>query len=381
MTVVKEKTKTGSVVCDKEILLAALIKMIKFIPKKSIIPILDSFKFSVNKKNNLVITASNGEVTGIINTQVVCDSEISFCIPAGLFLNTVKLFREPELKVVLKSNNKIVVTCGKSKYNISCDDVSEYPELKIPTCQYELSLSSKEFRDGIEVTERFVNTKNNSEPLQGVSLTEKNKEIVFVGTDGNALAKYTSPAKAIKDWSDIIVPHSTAKSIFEMLNDKDIVDIYHNDKNIVAQCSDMTIISTLISAKYPQTDKFFNIIQSSSVILHVMEIKDSLDRLKLYTNKESATITFNILGDKLDITASDSFNNHSGVESISLKEKASSDIIIAFNAELFISILESISEVEFIFGYSANDKMVSINPVPMENEKINKTFVLMPCKI
>lgn len=368
------------IICDKELLLSRLLKSVKYIPKKSIIPILDNFLFHVDKKNNLIITSSNSEVTATISVPVMADESVKFCVPARLLVETVKLFREPNLTISVGAKNKIVLTCGKSKFNISGEDGEVYPKAIHPPCEYELSLSSKEFRDGVEVTERFVDPKHLSPQLTGISITERNREIVFVGTDSNALAKYTIAPKAIKDWTDIVIPHNTAKAIFDCLSDKDVIDIFHNGKNLVAQSSEMTILSSLIDAKYPDTTPFFSVVQKCNLILHVLEIKDSLQRLKLYTAKDNAIITFNVKGANLDIAASDVFNNHSGVESITLKEIASVDIEIKFKADLFLNILESISEIEFIFGYTDFDKIVSINPVPIDNEKINKTFLIMAIK-
>lgn len=371
---------------DKELLLYHLEKAVKFIPKKSLIPIHDHFLFQVDLED-AVITAANSEMQITVKTKVKCEERGQFCIPAILLVKTLKLMREPDvtLKVTIDGDKvEILLTAGGSKYNLCGQPANVFPIMQAPNCPNEVTLDGKVLRNNLDIVSTFVNPNHNVPSLQGVNMTEVDNEIRFVGTSGHYLSRAYVKPRAITAWEDITMTYNTAKAICDATVDGDIVDILTDKKKIVMMSGDksVVVIATLIDAKFPDTNVFFKAKHTTGVVLHNMEMQDALKRLKLYASGDNATITVEIKGSTLKMQAFDEFNNHSGVEEIMLRQLADQDIKIGFSANYFIETLSVIEDPDFMFLYGAEPKLPGfVDPIPMDGVKSNLEFIMMPVHI
>ena len=171
---------TYSAVFDRELFLEKLNKLGAFVPKKSVTPCFDNLMLSVGG-GVVEILASDGAVQ--VKLYCECKSKDTFqiCLPAGVFIATIALLRENEIKISVK-DKKVELKSGKSKYVITMDAfASEYPVMKIATPTSEISLHQIYLKQALKATEGFVDNKNPLPNLIGVNVALIDKRMIFTG--------------------------------------------------------------------------------------------------------------------------------------------------------------------------------------------------------
>jgi DNA polymerase-3 subunit beta len=335
---------------DRELLLEKLNKVYKFVPAKSIIPALDNILFDV-KDNKMSITAFNGEVQCKLSCTVKCKEDISFCLPAKLFVSIVRLFRENEL-VVTVTETKTELKCGKSKYNlaINCKPI-DFPDMKFNNeTPNSMTMLQTVFNDYASRASSFCSKDEVRPSLTGMLVSFKDKELLFYGCTGAYMCKATVPVISVDKWDDVIIPANAVKKVCDILGTGE-VNILHSDNIIMFSSTDKNgndfdIISTCVNEKFPKVDQFFAIETEHSVIINTSEVADALGRIKLCADPLVFATKLSLKNSDLELSCSDANFGNDGQEILSITNTQKAEKVVAFNIDLLLKILESIDDVE-----------------------------------
>lgn len=334
---------------DRELLLEKLNKVYKFVPAKSIIPALDNILFDV-KDNKMSITAFNGEVQCKLNCAVKCKEDISFCLPAKLFVGIIRLLRENELTLTL-SEVKAEIKCGKSKYNMAVNcKPDEFPRIEFKGTAYSMTMLQTAFINYAERTSSFCGSDDIRPALSGMFISFKDKELFFYGCTGAYMCKATVPVISVDKWNDVIVPSAAVKKVCSLLN-KGEVNILHSDNIIMFSSAansdeDFEIIATCVNEKFPNVYQFFTADKPNHITVNTSEIIDAIARVKLVANPISMATKLSVKGNLLELSCSDVDFGNDGEEIISVTNEKNNEKIVGFNTDFLLKIFGNIDDVE-----------------------------------
>lgn len=368
---------------DRELFIEKLNKLGAFIPKKVITPCFEHIKISIGA-GIAHITASDGQTQVSVYSECKSKDTFSFCVPASVFIATISLFRENEIKITVK-DLKLELKSGKSKYKITLSVLpDEYPTMSIKAPTSEISLHQVYLKQALKSTEGFVDGKNPLPNLIGINIASIDKRIIFTGAVQHTICRFDAKPISINKWEPIVLPCETAKKTCSVLSDKGEVGLIHSKDKVMFTINDDTIdrievVSTLADILYPDAEAMLKKFPEHQITINTTEFSDALKRLKLYT-LEVPRIEMAIGADKLDemiITATDELTGKSGEEFVSIKNTIGKPLVKAFNADYVIQILKEIEDTNFIFHYGDQEKKPSfIVPIP-DNENKENSFLFL----
>lgn len=367
---------------DRELLLNKLNKVYKFVPSKSIIPALDNIKFEV-KGNTMSITAFNGEIQCKLSCSVDCKESGFFCLPAKLFVSTVRLLRENELTLTV-GEKKTTIKCGKSTYNIAVNvNADEFPFASFKDHKDEVTMLQSAFSDFASKTSAFAGDDGLRPWMAGMNMSfNDKKEMVFVAATGFVMCKTVVPVISVGKWDNVTIPVTSVKKVCELCN-KGEVNILSNGSAVMFSSAansdeEFEVIATCINENYPQTDFLFNAERNSHFLMNVSEVIDSVNRVDLYANPLLGSINLKLIGGELTIIGNDDDFGNDGTEIISVTNENNFSMDINLSAAQINKILGCIDEVECFLKWAEKDSV----PVLLQgkNEFVNFQFLVTKLK-
>lgn len=372
----------SKIIIDRELLLDKVNKVYKFVPSKSIIPALDNIKFEVNG-NTMLITAFNGEIQCQLSCSVKAKENMSFCLPAKLFVGIIRLLRENELTITI-GEKKATLKCGKSVYNISVNTTPDiFPFIKNGSHENEMVMLQSAFKDYASKVSNFAGDNATLPWMSGMNMAfSDKKEMTFTSATNFVMCRAIAPVISLNKWKSVTIPVSSVKRITELCN-KGEMTIMHSENIMVfssAANSDeqFTIIATCINENYPNVSNFFSAPREKNFVINVSEGIDCINRVKLCSNQLLNSINLNLQASELTISSSDEDFGNDGTEVVSVTNEKNVTMDKNLVSDQMVKILGSIDEVECFIYWSDKDNIPLL--IQGKTDFVNFQFLTTPLK-
>lgn len=332
------------------------------ITRNPVVPILENFLFQVDH-DQLVVTASDLQVSISAALAVQSSAQVNVCIPARMLLDTVKNLPEQPIKLEVNPNSYTVsIKSDNGQYKLAGESANDFPQLS--TLEDGITLDIKV--DGLKhILQKTIFATSNDElkpAMSGVYVDFTNAMATFVATDGHRLVRYIRHDLVASTQSPIIIPKKALILLNGLLNTKDTkVGLTFDRNKVQFTMANISMISRLVDERYPDYENVIPKEHTSKLTVNKPALVSALRRAAIYANKATHQVKFIILEDQLTLVAEDlDFSNQAQEQLICSYE--GSALEIEFNAKLLLDMLGSITteEVEFLF-WGAN-KAVLIFP-------------------
>lgn len=117
-----------NIICDKSKLLDGINIVLKAIPGKSTMAILECLV--IEAENNIIKLIANDLEIGIetiIEGQIVEEGNVA--IGAKVFSDIIRKLPSEQVEINVNENYQLFIKCGKAKFNISAKPTDEFPYL------------------------------------------------------------------------------------------------------------------------------------------------------------------------------------------------------------------------------------------------------------
>lgn len=344
---------------DREIFTEKLGKLMKFVPSKAVIPAYENFMMRVSPEG-VTMYATDGAVQCVIKCDCKTIDTFTVCITAKILFKTVSLFRENEVIIKQKVDNKIEVSSGKSKYNITIDCFEEgYPIMEMEACTNEITIRQFFLKLALASSEKFVDEENMNANFTGINIAEIDNKIIATGLNGSLMCRVAVKPISINRWDAVCINTDTSNKVAALMDDKGEVSVIHNGNKISFFTSaddhnGFVVTSTVSNLKFPPTEKVFGRPIEASMEVNAIEFKDAIKRLKIY-NTTGMTPSFRIEVGEVDarMTYVDNLTGRDGEEFISINNNANSvGMDKTFNSDFFLQILNSVETNDLVIKLS-----------------------------
>lgn len=338
------------IICEKNKLADAISIVQKAVPSKTTYPILQGILLKA-KENCLELTTNDLEM-GVecrINADIQETGQV--VIDAKLFGEIVR--RMPNSKVSIEeSNENIVITCKKSRFEIKGTKAESFPEIPEIDKGSPLKVCQAVIKDMIRQTIFAVGEDENRPILTGVNIESKSGLLTFVSIDGFRLALRKYNIDDIDNKISVVVPGKTLNEIAKILEPvEDEVVIYTAKNQIMFDMGNTRIVSRLLEGEYINYENVIPEEYESRIRVSKKEFLDSIERVSILVTSDGTSfpININLNFDKIVITTNTPSGN--AREEIAT-EVIGSDLEIKFNPRYFIEALRVIDEeyVDVLFS-------------------------------
>ena len=361
-----------NIICDKSKLLDGINIVLKAIPGKSTMAILECLV--IEAENNIIKLIANDLEIGIetvIEGQIVEEGNVA--IGAKVFSDIIRKLPSEQVEISVNENYQLFIKCGKAKFNIAAKPTDEFPYLPQIVKEKHVEISQFTLKDIIRQTVFSISDNENTKVMTGELFEITANKLKVVSLDGHRISIRNVELNNSYDNISVIIPGKTLIEINKILNGgvDDIVKIYFTDKHILFEFESTVVLSRLIEGEYYKIDKMLSSDYETKVVINKKEFLDSIDRANLLIREgDKKPIIINITDGSLEVKVQSAIGSLN--EDIDIN-KEGKDIMIGFNPKFLIDALRVIDD-ETVDIYLVNPKA----PCFIRDKEENYIYLILP---
>lgn len=361
--------------CQKSDLLNSVNIVLKAVPVKSTMPILECLIIEA-KNQNIKLIANDMElgIETIVKGTIVEEGTVA--LSAKVFSEIVRRLPENEVYISTDSNYMTEIICEKAKFSISGRSSEEFPYLPKIEKINAVMLSQFTLKEIIRQTVFSISDNESNKIMTGELFEIKKNELRVISLDGHRISIRKVLMKEEYEDRKVIVPGKTLNEISKILSGEvsSLVNIYFTDKHALFEFDDTVVLTRLIEGEYYRIDQMLSSDYETKVSINKKEFQSCIERASLLireNDKKPVIIDINNSNFELKInTAIGSMN-----EEIDITMEGK-DIIIGFNPKFLLDALRVIDD-ETVDIYLINAKA----PCFIRDKDQSYIYLILPVNI
>lgn len=301
--------------------LARVVGLVKgMVPPRTTIPILGHVLIEAkNGSVKISATCLEMEASATATAEVITPGAIT--VPGTVLFGLAKSLPKTKLATIQRDgDDRPVLTCGKSRYELRALDVGEFPiATPMDDGAVRFYMPSADLGSILAATLPAVSTEETRYYLNGVFLHVANRRLAAYSTDGHRLVRVIAnetPRDAL-GMPAVIIPTAAVREIIAMAGD-DTVDVAVSKLRIEVKTARSRLSARLIDGTYPDCERLFPVHSASVANVDRDELSEAVARAALVYaggNNQRPVIRCSVNGGTLDLSSGDGGTDH-GTESI-----------------------------------------------------------------
>lgn len=361
-----------NIVCDKSNLIEGINIVMKAIPSKTTMEILECVVIEV-KEDRIKLIANDLQIGIETLIEGNIKQEGSVAIGAKVFFEIIRKLPNDQVEISVDDNYHMNITCGKAKFNIAAKSSEEFPFLPNIVKEKSISISQFTLKDVIRQTVFSVSDNENSKVMTGELFEIHESQLKVVSLDGHRISIRKVPLKESYEDISVIIPGKTLIEISKIINGgiDDEVEIYFTDKHVLFVFEDTLVLSRLIEGEYYKIDKMLSSDYETKIRVNKKKMLDCIDRATLLLKEsDKKPVIIEIKDERMRFAMISSIGTmNEDIDSV----KEGKDILIGFNPKFLMDALRVIEEEE-ITMYMINPKA----PCFIRDEEENYIYLILP---
>lgn len=350
--------------------------LIKAVPSKSPLPILDDFLFKT-VPGRLTVTASDTEVsmTGEIECESITENT-AFAVPAKTITDLLSKLDDGELKITyIDSEASVKFDWENGSSILPVFDADDYPERAAAgSAASTVTFQQAFLKDVLARMIPLVDPESGRPAVGSICFDVTENGTNIVATDTHVMTCMESPARGTKQ---MLLPHKAAVIIRSMLGKDGDVKVVYDDRNAEFTCGDICIVTALTNGKYP--DYKAVIPQNNPNVVTVPRLKfiSVLKRILTCANKAAMHVCIKLSFDQMIVSGKDYGFSTSATETMDC-EYDGDDLEVGFKGTSLVMILEGMNSESVDIELLSPKKSVLIKPSGDAEKEEPVKSVIMP---
>ena len=361
--------------CQKSDLLNSVNIVLKAVPAKSTMPILEC----------LIIEATDSYIKLIANDMEVGIETIvkGTTIEKGTVALNAKIFSEivrrlPENDVYINTNEKFMteIICEKAKFSISGKSSEEFPYLPKIEKDNVIVLSQFTLKEIIHQTVFSIADNENNKIMTGELFEIKKNELRVISLDGHRISIRKISMKEQYEDRKVIIPGKTLNEISKILSGEvsSMVHIYFTDKHALFEFDNTVVLTRLIEGEYYRIDQMLSSDYETKVTINKKELQNCIERASLLIREtDKKPIIIEIKNNNFELKINTSIGTMNEEIDIVMEGK---EIMIGFNPKFILDALRVIDD-ETVDLYLINAKA----PCFIRDKEQSYIYLILPVNI
>ena len=359
-------------VCSKSNLLKSVNIVLKAIPGKTTMPILECILIDAST-NNIKFTANDME----LGIETIVDGTILekgiVAIDAKIFSDIIRKLPDNDVTIETDGNLTTTITCEKAKFSISGQSGEEFSYLPYVERDNHIVVSQFTLKEVIRQTIFSIAANENNKMMTGELFEVKGDMLRVVSLDGHRISIRKIELK--EEYSDIkvVVPGKTLVEVSKILSGEadSTVRLSFTDNHVVFEFDNTVVVSRLIEGEYFRIDQMLSSDYETKVKINKKELLSCIDRATLLVKEgDKKPIIINIMDEIMELKIQSQLGSMNEEIMISKEGK---DLLIGFNPKFLIDALRVIEDEEVTI-YLMNAKA----PCFIRDEKESYVYLILP---
>lgn len=359
-------------ICPKNNLLKSVNIVLKAIPGKTTMPILECILIDAST-NCIKFTANDMElgIETIVDGTVLEKGIVA--IDAKIFSDIIRKLPDNDVTIETDANLTTTITCEKAKFSISGQSGEEFSYLPFVERDHHITVSQFTLKEVIRQTIFSIAANETNKMMTGELFEVKGNILRVVSLDGHRISIRKIELK--EEYTDIkvVVPGKTLIEISKILSGEteDEVNIFFTKNHIVFEFDDTVVVSRLLEGEYFRIDQMLSSDYETKIQVNKKELLDCIGRATLLVKEsDKKPIILSITDDNIELRIQSQIGSMD--EDIDI-EKDGKDIMIGFNPRFLIDALRVIDD-ETVDIYLMNPKA----PCFIRDEQQSYIYLILP---
>ena len=358
--------------CSQSQLLNGINTVLKAVPSKSSMTILECILFSADE-NGIKLTANDMELG--IETYIEGEVEVAgtIAIEAKIISNLIRSYSGEDFIIDSDDDNVVHIECGRSNIDINGRSTEEFillPELEKSN---PIEISQFSLKELIRQTIFSISDNDTNKIMTGELFEIKGDQFKVVSLDGHRISVRNISLKNSYDDNSVIVPGKTLLELSKIIPgdvDKD-VSIYLCENHVIFEYESVKVVSRIIEGNYFKIDQMISNDYETKIDVNKKELLEVINRSTLLVKEgDKKPIVLNVDDSSLTLSINSSIGSMKDDIDI---DKSGKDIMIGFNPKFLIDALRVIDD-ETVTLYMVNPKA----PCIIKNDDGSYLYLILP---
>lgn len=359
-------------ICQKNNLLKSVNIVLKAIPGKTTMPILECILIDAST-NNIKFTANDMElgIETIVKGMILEKGIVA--IDAKIFSDIIRKLPDSDVTIETDANLTTTITCEKAKFSISGQSGEEFSYLPYVERDNHITVSQFTLKEVIRQTIFSIAANENNKMMTGELFEIKGDMLRVVSLDGHRISIRKIELKEEYTDMKVVVPGKTLIEISKILSGgvEDEINIFFTKNHIVFEFDDTVVVSRLIEGEYFRIDQMLSSDYETKIQVNKKELLDCIDRATLLVKEsDKKPIILSVTDNNIELKIQSQIGSMD--EDIDIT-KEGKDIMIGFNPRFLIDALRVIDD-ETIDIYLMNPKA----PCFIRDEQQSYIYLILP---
>jgi len=361
--------------CDKVDLLNSVNIVLKAVPAKTTMPILECLIIEATDAGiKLIANDMELGIETMVKGNIIENGMVA--LNARIFSDIVRRLPENEVSISTDENYVTEIICEKAKFSIVGRSGEEFPSLPLIEKENPLILSQFTLKEVIRQTV-FSISDNESNKIMTGELFEIKKDVLrVISLDGHRISIRKINLKEEYEDRKVIIPGKTLNEISKILSGdiSSMVNIYFTDKHALFEFDDTVVVTRLIEGEYYRIDQMLSSDYETKVNINKKELLSCIERASLLIREtDKKPIIIRIKDNNFELNINTSIGSMKEDMDIEMEGK---EIVIGFNPKYLMDALRVIDD-ETVDIYLINPKA----PCFIRDKDQTYIYLILPVNI
>jgi DNA polymerase-3 subunit beta len=351
------------------------------VERKSTIPILSSFLFETAGNNNLLITATDLE----LSLRTACTAQVkkagSCTLPARKLYDYVRLLGDGEITIKSLPNDWVQIRSGRSHTKMVGLPRKNFPSLPLFPAGSAITLPQDALRTMIARTIIAISDEESRYTLNGALLILQPEALTMVATDGHRLAHIKTKANpaGIASETRVLIPRKALAEIHSLLNSAgaDIFQFARDESTLFFRIGTRLLTSRQLAGVFPNFEAVMPRELPHELFIPSGEFSLAVQRVSQFADKSNAV---RLTAEKNELRLSSSNSETGESEEVIATTFAGDAIKIGFNSGYLLDFARVAGADKVSFHFKEPSGAAEFRPEQAASSDYHYRYVVMPMR-
>ena len=369
------------IICEKEKLLKCLNSVVRGVPTRTTMPILEGIFIQTNV-DKVKMTTFDLELGIEYISECNVVEEGNTVVNAIMFSEIIRKLPDTDITIYTNENNLLVIECEGSLYKLSTMNPEEYPELPKIDVEHSVVTEQRILKDMIKKTIFAVSIEENRPIFTGCLFEIENNKLNVVAIDGSRMGWVSTHLPEKTNSFKAVIPGKTLNEVNKIITESfETIKIGVAKNQAVFEMENCKIVTRLLEGEFLN---YKNVIPGSwdtKIRVNKYVLQNCLERVILisssYTEKEKKyPVRIKIEIGKIVLSCT---NQTGDAKEEIYVDTEGKPLEIGVNPKYFLDALKVIEDEEVFIEFGNNISPCIIKPI--EETAQEYVYMILPIRI
>ena len=369
------------IICEKEKLLKGINAVVRGVPTRTTMPILEGILLQTNN-NELKLTTYDLELGIEYNMECDVKEEGNTVVNAIMFSEIIRKLPDTDINIELNNNNLLVIECEGSLYKLSTMNPDEFPELPKIVVENSIETDQTILKNMIRKTIFAVSSEENRPIFTGCLFEVLNNSLNVVAIDGFRMGWVSNYLSNASNDFKAVIPGKTLNEVNKIILDSfDSIKIGVSKNQAIFEMENCKIVTRLLDGEFLNYASVIPSNWDTRIRINKNILQNCFERVSLISSssiekEKKYPVKISIEVGKVTISCT---NQTGDAKEEIYTETEGKDLEIGVNPKYFLDALKAIDDEEIYISFGTNISPCVIKPI--DETARNYTYMILPIRM